>query len=89
MLVSYVEPSMDAAIAEDILDLKFKNSYKTPVYIEAYYADGALTFHIYGERNKSRKPDGGVCKRDTGDRRSRRKVLCRYGRSDRIHSNSE
>ncbi|MEJ8733613.1 MULTISPECIES: VanW family protein [Mediterraneibacter] len=53
MLVSYVEPSMDAAIAEDILDLKFKNSYKTPVYIEAYYADGALTFHIYGKETRA------------------------------------
>ena len=53
MLVSYVEPSMDAAIAEDILDLKFKNSYETPIYIEAYYADGALTFNIYGKETRA------------------------------------
>lgn len=52
MLVSYVEPSMDAAIADDVLDLVFKNSWKTPVYIEAVLADGSLTFNIYGKETR-------------------------------------
>ena len=34
MIVSYVEPSMDAAISGEYKDLKFKNSTKYPVYIE-------------------------------------------------------
>lgn len=52
MLVTYVEPSMDAAIADDVLDLVFKNSWKTPIYIEAVLADGALTFNIYGKETR-------------------------------------
>ena len=56
MLVSYVEPSMDAAIAEDILDFKFKNNYGSPIYIETVLSDGSLTFNIYGKetRNENR-----------------------------------
>ena len=34
MLVHYVEPSMDAAIAGNYKDLKFKNNLDAPVYIE-------------------------------------------------------
>lgn len=34
MSVSYVKPSMDAAIAGTYKDLKVKNSYDTPIYIE-------------------------------------------------------
>ena len=49
MLVSYAEPSKDAAIADDVMDLKFKNNYNTPIYIEAILADGNLTFNIYGK----------------------------------------
>lgn len=52
MLVSYVEPSMDAAIADDILDLVFQNNQKTPVYIEAVLSGGALTFNIYGKETR-------------------------------------
>lgn len=53
MLVSYVEPSMDAAIADDILDLVFKNNQKTPVYIESVLSGGNLTFNIYGKETRS------------------------------------
>ncbi len=49
MLVSYVDPSMDAAIADDVKDLKFKNNMETAVYIEAVCADGNVTFNIYGK----------------------------------------
>ena len=55
MQVSYVEPSMDAAIADDVKDLKFRNNMETPVYIEAALSEGTLTFNIYG---KETRPEG-------------------------------
>ncbi len=48
MTVTYVEPAMDAAIAGDYKDLKFKNNQNTPIYIEAITADGNLTFRVWG-----------------------------------------
>lgn len=53
MIVTYVEPSRDAAIAEGLKDLQFKNSYDTPVLIEGYL-DGSnnLWFHIYGKETR-------------------------------------
>ena len=55
MLVSYVEPSRDAAIAEGAKDLIFKNSYDYPVLIEGYInGSGQLWFHVYG---KETRPD--------------------------------
>ena len=53
MLVSYVEPSMDAAIADDVKDLKFRNNLQDPVYIEAVLLDGNITFNIYGKETRS------------------------------------
>ena len=55
MLVSYVAPSMDAAIADDVKDLKFRNNMETPAYIEAVLSEGNLTFNIYG---KDVRPEG-------------------------------
>lgn len=52
MLVSYVEPSMDAAIATDVKDLKFRNNKEDPVYIEAVTADGNISFYIYGKETR-------------------------------------
>ena len=52
MLVSYVEPSMDAAIADDVKDLKFKNNLDSPIYIEGVLADGNITFNIYGKETR-------------------------------------
>lgn len=53
MLVSYVDPSRDAAIAGDVKDFKFKNSYETPIYIEGGISeDGQLTFTIYGKETR-------------------------------------
>lgn len=52
MLVSYVEPSMDAAIADDVKDLKFKNNLKSSIYIESVLADGNITFNIYGKETR-------------------------------------
>ena len=58
MIVSYVDPSMDAAIAESTgMDFKFKNNTKHPVYIEGYTADKLITFNVFGveERPEGRK----------------------------------
>ena len=52
MLVDYVKPSMDAAIAEGYKDLKFKNNTDTPIYIEGYTSGGKLTFTVYGKENR-------------------------------------
>lgn len=49
MLVSYVKPSNDAAIAGTYKDLKFKNPYDTPIYIEGETSGRTLTFTIYGK----------------------------------------
>ena len=58
MIVSYVDPSMDAAIAESTgMDFKFKNNTNYPVYIEGYTADKLITFNVFGveERPAGRK----------------------------------
>lgn len=53
MLVSYVEPSRDAAIAVDSgKDFKFVNSTDAPIYIEGYTKDKQLYFTIYGEETR-------------------------------------
>lgn len=53
MLVNYVEPSRDAAIAEGIKDLIFKNSYDYPVLIEgSINGAGQLWFHVYGKETR-------------------------------------
>lgn len=55
MLVSYIDPSRDAAIAGDVKDFKFKNNYKTPVYIEGMINnDGQLIFTIYGKDTRKK-----------------------------------
>lgn len=64
MSVSYVKPSMDAAIAGTYKDIKVTNPYDTPIYIEAGTSGKTLTFTIYGKRpvqpigrsNMCRKP---------------------------------
>ena len=48
MIVSYVQPSMDAAIAGDYKDLCFKNNLDGPIYIEGYTVGKELFFNIYG-----------------------------------------
>lgn len=50
MMVAYIDPSRDAAIAGDVKDLKFKNNYKTPIYIEGTIdGDNQLKFTVYGK----------------------------------------
>lgn len=53
MQVSYVKPSMDAAIAGDYKDLHFKNNQNTPIYIEGYCSGKVIYFNIYGKEERS------------------------------------
>ena len=50
MIVTYVDPSADAAIAESSgKDFKFVNNMDSPIYIEGYTTpDKQITFTIYG-----------------------------------------
>lgn len=49
MVVSYVEPAADAAIAESSgKDFRFINNLESPIYIEGYTNDRKITFNIYG-----------------------------------------
>lgn len=59
MLVSYVQPSMDAAIAGTYKDLKFVNSLDTPIYIEGYTQGKTVYFNIFGKETRpaNRKVD--------------------------------
>lgn len=51
MLVTYVEPSCDAAIAGDVKDLVFKNNYETPIYIEGKIDNAnRLAVTIFGKK---------------------------------------
>lgn len=54
MIVNYVDPSCDAAIAESSAkDFKFVNSLDHPVYIEGYTtSDKRITFTVYGVENR-------------------------------------
>lgn len=50
MLVNYVDPSRDAAIAGDMKDLRFKNNYDTPVYLYGEIDENnQLHFTVYGK----------------------------------------
>lgn len=48
MTVAYVPRSADAAIAGTYKDLKFKNNYDFPIYIEGAANGSSLTFTVYG-----------------------------------------
>lgn len=54
MIVSYVDPSADAAIAESSgKDFTFVNNTGHPIYIEGYTEDKKITFTIYGVETRS------------------------------------
>lgn len=55
MIVNYVKPSMDAAIAEGSKDFRIRNNLDAPIYIEGYAGGGTLSFAIYGEEYR---PEG-------------------------------
>lgn len=49
MIISYVKPSMDAAIAESAgKDFRFVNNWDNPIYIEGHTEGKQITFTIYG-----------------------------------------
>lgn len=52
MIVTYVKPSCDSAIAGTVKDLKFKNSYETPIYLEGVVKGGTISFTIYGQETR-------------------------------------
>ena len=52
MIVSYVDPSADAAIAGTYKDLKFKNNTDAPIYIEGYTEGRELYFNVFGEETR-------------------------------------
>ena len=52
MIVNYVEPSMDAAIADGVKDFQFRNNGEYPIYIEGYTSGGNLFFNIYGKETR-------------------------------------
>ena len=54
MLVAYVDPSRDAAIAGDYLDFVFQNNYETPIFIAGEIdASNQLRFTIYGKETRT------------------------------------
>ncbi len=52
MIVTYVKPSMDAAIAGTYKDIKITNNYSTPIYVEGGTSGRTLTFTIYGKETR-------------------------------------
>jgi len=54
MIVSYVDPSADAAIAESAgKDFRFVNTLDYPIYIEGYVQNKKITFTIYGRETRA------------------------------------
>lgn len=52
MIVGYVDPSADAAIAGTYKDLKFTNNTDAPIYIEGYTQDMVLYFNVFGQETR-------------------------------------
>lgn len=52
MMVNYIAPSLDAAIAENVKDFKFINSTDSPIYIEGITDGWTITFNIYGHETR-------------------------------------
>ncbi|MDD6550932.1 MAG: VanW family protein [Lachnospiraceae bacterium] len=55
MMVHYVQPSEDAAIAGFSKDFQFQNNTDYPVYIDGHASGGIITFTVYGK--ETRDPD--------------------------------
>lgn len=52
MIVGYVDPSADAAIAGTYKDLKFINNTDAPIYIEGYTQDMVIYFNVFGQETR-------------------------------------
>ena len=55
MTVHYVPRSADAAIAGTHKDMKFKNTFDTPIYIEGKANGSTITFTIYGKKKDPKR----------------------------------
>lgn len=55
MTVHYVPRSADAAIAGTDKDMKFKNTFDTPVYIEGKANGDTITFTVYGKKKDPKR----------------------------------
>lgn len=54
MIVGYVDPSADAAIAESSgKDFRFVNNTEYPIYIEGFVKNKQVTFNIYGKETRA------------------------------------
>ena len=54
-VTSYVKPGRDATVAYGSKDLKFKNTRKYPIRIDAYVSAGMAKIDIYGIKEKDEK----------------------------------
>ncbi|MCD8324489.1 MAG: VanW family protein [Clostridiales bacterium] len=52
MIVSYVDPSADAAIAGTYKDFKFTNTTDAPIYIEGATDGSTIRFTVYGQETR-------------------------------------
>ncbi len=48
MMVTYVPPGLDAAVAPGVKDLKFRNNLNHPIYLQSYVANGQIAVVIWG-----------------------------------------
>lgn len=48
---NYVKYGQDAAVAYGYLDLKFRNDFEFPVYIDSKVVDKQVYMYVYGDRN--------------------------------------
>ncbi len=53
LTVNYIDPGRDAAIADDVKDLKFRNNTDAPILIESTLSGGNITFTIYGHDTRA------------------------------------
>lgn len=51
MVVGYLPYGMDCVVYDPWLDLKFVNTFDTPIFITSSSDEGTLTFSIYGNEN--------------------------------------
>ena len=47
---SYIGAGRDATVADDLLDLKFRNDLRHPVFLKAYASGSTLTIYVLGTR---------------------------------------
>lgn len=57
MPVGYVPLGQDATMSTGYLDLKFKNTYDFPIFINAYCSNGTLTTEIWSNENATKGID--------------------------------